>query len=190
MKMYPSHFVPQLKSAMSDEIEYSTFDDHVALLTEKGYLAENFKPAAQLGYWLREFEEQFDQTMLEAMAEMGESHFTMPITGNFNNGLQRVRFDFRYKYDYRSEKLSLLSLHARMGRTSKTYYITDPAFLVRPQEVYELLNRPEELGNNVGLWVKLWHEFQRDRNPENDHKEEKPVYKPPSVGNLPKRLKR
>ncbi len=169
---------------MSDD--YNTLDEHIELLTAKGYLAENFKTAAQLGYWLREFGEQFDQCSKEAMMEQGESRFMMPITGTFNNGLHSVRFVFRYKYDYNADDLTLVSLHTQLGRATKTYYITDPEKLVRPEDVYECLNRPAALDNNARLYIKLWYEFRNQRNPDNDHKEEPPAYKPPKVGSPPK----
>jgi hypothetical protein len=162
---------------MSDD--YSTLDEHIELLTVKGYFAENFKTAAQLGYWLREFGEQFDQCLKEAMMERGESRFMMPITGTFNNGLHSVRFIFRYKYDYNAGDLSLVSLHTQLGQATKTYYITDPEKLVRPEEVYECLNRPIAAENNIRLYIKLWHEFQHQRNPDNDNKLEDPEYRPP-----------
>lgn len=147
---------------------YQTFDDHVELLSEKGYLDPNFKTPTQLGYWLREFQEAFDDCFRIAWMEQGDANFMMPLSGKFNNNLVTVNFHFRYKYDYPQDKLTLISLLAESAGRRKTYYITDPEELVQPQEVYECLSKPDLEKDNIPLFIRLYFEFQRDRNPEND----------------------
>lgn len=160
---------------------YESFDEQADLLTEKGYLTGSVKSSNQVGYWLREFEEEFDRCCMTAHMEDGPVKFMMPLNGKFNDQLQNVRFEFRYEYDPRQEKLSLLSLYANLGRFRKTYEFKTDAELPSAQEVYQTLNIPIAQKDNLSLYVKLFYDFQRDRNPENDHKEEPHLYRPPKL---------
>jgi hypothetical protein len=161
------------------EQTYRTFDDQVTLLTEKGYLESNFKTPAQLGEWLREFRQAVDNAISQAELNGGSCDFMIPLHGKFNEGLDTVTFNFQYRYDLQTEALTLLALRTHMNKGDvkyahakhrKTFRLKNPADLVLPAEVYARLSAPDELTENLPLWARLYRDFQRDKNPENDPK--------------------
>jgi hypothetical protein len=161
------------------EQHYRTFDDHVALLTEKGYLESNFKTPAQLGEWLREFRQAVEYAIIQAPLNGGSSDFMMPLHGKFNEGLDTVTFNFQYRYTLETDELTLLSLRSHMNKGDliyahakhrKTYRLKNPAELVLPAEVHALLSGPDELTDKLPLWARLYRDFERDKNPDNDPK--------------------
>lgn len=163
------------------EKTYRTFEDHVELLTEKGYLDSNFKSPGQLGEWLQEFRETIEYAASQAALNNGSSTFMMPLQGKFNGGLDTVTFNFQYQYTLETptdpEYLRLLSLRSHMqkgdvtytgAKVRKTYRPANPADLVSPAEVYARLSGSEDLAENPALWIRLYRQFQQDRNPAND----------------------
>jgi len=161
------------------EQTYRTIDDHVALLTEKGYLESNFKTPAQLGEWLREFRQAVDDAITQAEMNGGSASFMIPLHGKFNEGLDRVTFNFQYRYDLETEALTLVALRSHMNKGDiqyahakhrKTFRVTDPADLILPAAVYERLSAPDELTDNLSLWARLYRDFEREKNPDNNPK--------------------
>jgi hypothetical protein len=161
------------------EQSYRTFDQHIALLTEKGYLESNFKTPAQLGEWLREFRQAIDYANIQADLNDGSSNFIIPLHGKFNEGLDTVTFNFQYQYTLENENLTLVALRTHMNKGDidyahakhrKTYRLRNPADLILPAEVHALLSGPDKLSDNLSLFARLYREFERDKNPENDPK--------------------
>ena len=158
---------------------YRSFDDHVTLLTEKGYLESNFKTPAQLGEWLREFRQALDHAITQAGLNGGSSDFMIPLHGKFNEGLDTVTFNFQYRYHIETEALTLVALRTYMNKGDvnyahakhrKTFRINNPADLVPPAEVHTRLSAPDELTDNLPLWARLYRDFEREKNQDNDPK--------------------
>jgi hypothetical protein len=148
---------------------YKTVDDHKELLEEKGYLDQNFMTASQAGYWLDEFQAQFDQSYQQSHLAGEPSRFMMDLWGRFNDHLDAVHYTLRYKYDPETERLSLVSVHTRLGKIAKTFYLGEKDVLPSAQDVYTRLAKPAQLENYQSLYHRLAREFLQDRDPGNDY---------------------
>lgn len=149
---------------------YNTLEQHQQLLHEKGFLAPHFIGVTEVGYWLLRFQQQFEQTVQQALLEQQPERFMVELWGKFNNYLDKVHYTLRYKYDPDSERLSLMSLRAALGKHAKAYYFSDHHELPTPESIYDLLAVPEMLKNHRPLFKRLQREFEQDRNPLNDYK--------------------
>lgn len=178
---------------------YITPDQHIELLSDLGYLAGDIKAAKEVGYWIRQFKQEFELAKGRAAVEDDIVRFTIPLVGNFNNYLEKVFFEFRYSYDPKTDELSLEVLNARMGRFRKTYQPSSPEKLVTAAEVYESLSRPAIQDNNTAMYIRLWLEAERDKNRDNDYDPEaksnprdikdEPTIRRPTVGPLSPEIK-
>ncbi|GGA92889.1 hypothetical protein [Puia dinghuensis] len=170
---------------------YRTFEDHIELLTEKGYLDSNFKTPAQLGMWLNEFRQAIEfATSQASLNDQSSATFIMALRGTFNEGLDSITFNFQYRYFPDTENLTLLYLQTHMekgdvsfihAKHRKSYRIDDPSNLILPADAYTRLTTADELENNLPVWARLYGQFQRDRDPENDLKknpQQDPFYDP------------
>ena len=160
-------------------------EKQIELLYEKRYLDPDVKPAHEVGFWIRDFRQTFEQYYVQAQLDDSPAKFQIDLFGKFNAQLQRVNFTFRYRYDPANDSLTMFSLHAHLGRIAKTYYLKADTDLVSAQDVYQCLNGPIELKNNVPLHIDLYLGFRRDRDPANDHQEDirpsKPIIKLPKI---------
>ena len=147
---------------------FETLDENIELLVVKGYLDGNFKTSVQAGYWLREFQEQYDQCRASAVIAQQSGEFTIATYGQFEHGLQPVSFYFRYKFEPAEEKLTLLALYARFGKFKKSYRLRTPADLPLAADVHQTLSKADALNGNLGTYIGLYFQFQRDKNPDND----------------------
>lgn len=141
----------------------------IELLQEKGYLDTNFKTPTQMGYWIREFEEQFNQCREEAHLSGSLARFSIDLSGKFNDHLDTIHFTFRYSYNPDAEALRLTSLHARLYQFSRPFYFGAPGDLPSAQEVYDRLAKAVALKNNEPMYKELQKQFDRDRNVDNDY---------------------
>jgi hypothetical protein len=155
-------------------VPYHTLEQHKQLLQDRGYLDPHFLTATQVGYWLQQFQQQFDQSFQQAHLGDQPERFMMDLWGKFNNYLDKIHYTLRYKYDPALEHLRLFSLHAALGKFSKTFYFDDQQDLPSAQTVYELLAMPQTLKEHQPLFTRLAQEFRLDRDPENDYKELNP----------------
>ena len=145
-----------------------TIRDQEELLFEKGYLHPSFMTASQLGEWLKEFREQYQQCYDTAIFEDTPCRFSVQIRGKFNEQLDEVIFQLRYQFDPSSNALILEALQADLGKTRKNYRLEHSLLLPPAQKVYEILKRPDLRKRNKYLWQRLRKEFFFQRNPEND----------------------
>lgn len=145
-----------------------TFSEQEELLFEKGYLHSSFMTASQLGEWLKEFREQYQQCYDRAIFENTPRRFSVQIRGKFNDQLDEVIFLFRYQFDPNSNALILEALQADLGRTRKSYSLEYSHLLPSAPKVYQILKRPDQLKRNKYLWQRLRKEFFFQRNPDND----------------------
>jgi hypothetical protein len=148
--------------------ENHTVSQHIELLHEKGYLSPDFQSPAQLGSWIREFEQQVDQCIQQAHVAGEVTRFSVDLNGKFNNHLETVRFNLRYSYHPDTEILILNSLHARLYHFSRPFYLPHATDLPAAQEVYDRLAKAVALSDNRPLFNHLVHEFNRDKNIDND----------------------
>ena len=151
------------------EPTYETPSQHIDLLTERGYLSENFKAASKVGYWLREFAEQYEQAKSEAIVEGGERRFQLSIGGKFYGDLEQVNFLFRYRYHPDRDVLELYSLYARLGRATKTIDLSSAAALPEADVVYKHLRNPRGKENDQRMYVRLYFQYLKERDPGNDY---------------------
>ena len=156
---------------------YETPDDHFELLSEKGYLSENFKAGSKVGYWLREFTQEYERVRYDGVTSDQEQKFTMSITGNFNADLERVSFLFRYKYHPENDSISLWSVHARLGKESVSLYLPTSEDLPASDAIYKYLRNPLGKENDTTMFIRNYFQFMRDRDPGNDYHEEIPAFK-------------
>src|SRR6185312_8177079 len=146
-----------------------TPEDHIQLLLEKGYLGQNQKNDWQLGYWCREFTQQYDICRAQALENNRQTRFMMKLIARFNEQLITINFTFRYKYDPVSDSLALASLYAAFGPARKTYYPPRSEDLVPANAVYELLSRADSLHDNKTFFRNLKTQFESQRDPDNDY---------------------
>jgi len=153
---------------------YHTLEQHIDLLSERGYLDANFKTPTQMGYWLKEFQEQFDQAYLQAHLSQKAVRFITEINGRFNSQLDTVHFNFRYLYDPEPNELRLTSLYARLYEFKKPYYFHRELDLPAAQEVYDTLAKAVALKGDQPRNKHLRYEFNRDKNIDNDYQAPNP----------------
>jgi len=146
--------------------------DHKELLEAGGYLAPMFKTPTQLGYWLKELDEQFDQCYQQAHLEGHSMPLVIELWGRFNEQLDPVKYEFRYRYDPTEDSLQLFSLYCRHDRNHLTYDFAYHTHLPSPEDVYNRFAIAASLNKHQELFKRLHHEFRRDRDPANDHSEE------------------
>ncbi len=154
------------------EQTYETPQDQLDLLFEKGYLSENFKTGTKVGYWLKEFTEEYERNRADALIDGQERRFTMSIAGKFNGDLETVHFLFRYKYNPATDTLSLSSVQGRLGKEHEVFYLSKEGDLPTPDAIYQYLRNPESKENDVTMFIRLHLKYLKDRDPANDHKEE------------------
>jgi len=151
---------------------YHTLEDHQQLLELKGYMGDAFKASHKMGYWLKEFREQYDQALYQAAENGVIQKFPMTIYGNFNESLERVKFLLRYEYNPKKDVLSLKSIIATLGITSKPYLLHRSGDLPQAEKVFAFLSKDAILNLQYNLVNTLQKEFYRDREPANDYKPE------------------
>jgi hypothetical protein len=168
-----------VKSAKCYKLEqtYHTLPEHIDLLTERGYLSENFKTAAKVGYWLREFAQQYEDIRSAAIVDDQVRRFQLSIGGKFNQELEQVNFLFRYTYSPATDALTLASVFARLGRASHTFNLPSDRDLPPAEAVYQYLRDPWGKENNTRMFIRLYFQFLKDRNPDNDFVEYTPAFR-------------
>ena len=147
-------------------------EEHIRLLGDKEFLAGNIKDGAKVGYWTREFMEKYDQARVDGKLSDQLQKFTMSLSGAFNGALESVHFLFRYQYTPDDDRLSLFSVHARLGKESKSLYLAQSEDLPTPAEWYNYLRRPRGKENDKTMFIRNYFHYLRDRNPDNDRVEE------------------
>jgi hypothetical protein len=156
---------------------YQTLSEHIELLTERGYLSENFKTAAKVGYWLREFAQQYEDIRSAAIVDEQIRRFQLSIGGKFNQELEQVNFLFRYSYSPATDALTLASIHARLGRASHTFDLPSDKDLPPAEAVYRYLRDPWGKENDTRMFIRLYFQFLKDRDPSNDLVEQTPAFR-------------
>ncbi len=177
----PETVIPHHHPDNTMEFRFEQLDKHYDLLANKGYFSEHFKTATQLGYWLREFEDQYRQAVDLSVTEGGPRRFVIESSGQFNHHLDRVNFRFHYQYDPSQDHISLQSIRASMGKVSERYLFKKPIAFPEAQEVYDVLLHKSVNKQKYDLYKRLQREFHLQRDPLNDHKaEKKSIAKPPA----------
>ncbi|HVU96794.1 MAG TPA: hypothetical protein VHE34_16310 [Puia sp.] len=144
-------------------LPYKTLADHETLLAEKGWLNPEMG-GTRVGDWLKEFREKFEECRIDALTTGRRKEFTLPATGIFNDGLDKVAFTLRYRYDPRVEALALITIQTKLGRTPWTYFLNGRREPPTPTEAYEkLLGREGPLRNEIVL-----NRVQREHDQLND----------------------
>ncbi len=88
----------------------------------------------------------------------------MPAIGTFNDGLDKVSFSLRYRYDPRLESLTLITIQTKLGRTSWTYFLNGRKEPPTPTDAYQKLRlREGPLRNEIVL-----NRIQREHDQLND----------------------
>lgn len=159
------------------EQTYHTLKQHIELLTERGYLAENFKAATKVGYWLRELAQQYEDIRNAAIVDDQERRFQISIGGKFNQDLESVNFLFRYRYTPLTDTLTLASIHARLGRAAHVFDLAADRDLPPAEAVYRYLRDPRGKENDTRMYIRLYFEFQKHRDPGNDYTEPGPSFR-------------
>ncbi|HVU97739.1 MAG TPA: hypothetical protein VHE34_21090 [Puia sp.] len=158
--------------------DHTTLDQHIALLQDKGYLEANFKTATQVGYWLKELQEQFDQSYQQAHLAGEATRFIATISGRFNADLDLLHCSFRYRYDPQSDALSLTSLYTKLYQFKRPYYLDKQMDLPSAQDVYDRLAVALAKKEHEPLFCQLRQEFQREKDPANDYHPPNPRERP------------
>ena len=125
------------------EKSYTTLLQHIDLLSERGYLHGDFKPAYKMGGWLKELEEQYELARYRAHADDVTVRFEIELKGNFNAHIDAVQFRFIYKYDPSKESLDLTFVGAKFDRMYKSYILKDSAKLKEADGIYRTLSQRE-----------------------------------------------
>ena len=148
--------------------QYTTIEDHIALLEEKGYLGPAFGEPSKIGSWLQEFRERFEQARLNAMTSRQKQTFSQPAVGRFDDQLEQVFFNFRFQFHPFKDTLTLRTLQARLGKVPWTYFLNGRHDLPRSMEVYEKLCRREGVRHEAKLLDRIQREYDRANDPFND----------------------
>jgi hypothetical protein len=83
----------------------------------------------------------------------------------------------RYQYTPGDDRLFLFSVHARLGKESKSLYFDQAEDLPTPEQWYKFLRRPRGKENNTTMYVRNYLQNLRQRNPDNDFVEDLPFKK-------------
>ena len=148
-------------------LPYTTLADHETLLAEKSW----FNPEMgdmRLGDWLKEFREKFEECRFDAVTSGKRKEFSMLAIGTFNDGLDKVSFTLRYRYDPRLETLSLITIQTRLGRTSWTYFLNGRKEPPTPTEAYQKLRLREGPLRNEIILKRVQHEHDQQNDPSRD----------------------
>jgi hypothetical protein len=129
------------------EKSYTTLLEHIELLSEKGYLHGDFKPAYKMGGWLKELEEQYELARYTAHADDLPVRFEIELRGKFNAQLDTVQFRFIYKYDPDKESLQLIFVGAKLDNMYKPYILKDSTKLKEAEGIYHTLSQRESYQN-------------------------------------------
>jgi len=89
-----------------------------------------------------------------------------------------VMFNLLYKCFPDSEELQLVSVRARLGKIDKNYELSTSEDLPFADAVYQTLNRPAALKEDIPTYINLYYQFLRDRKPENDYDPDAPLKRP------------
>jgi len=148
-------------------LPYTSFADHEILLAEKGWLNPEMG-GTRLGDWLREFREKFEECRLDAVTAGIRREFSMSAIGTFNDGLDKVSFTLRYRYDPRLEALSLITIQTKLGRTPWTYFLHGRREPPTPTEAYEKLRQREGPLRNQIILSRVQREHDQLNDPFRD----------------------
>jgi hypothetical protein len=119
----------------------TTFDQHLDLLADKGFLEGNFGNAAKIGQWVIEFRERFERAQFDGVTTRKNQDVGIVTTGTFNDSLEKVIFTLGYQYNPRKDVLALLTLTTSLGGTTRTYFLNGRNQPPTPHEAYKKLVR-------------------------------------------------
>lgn len=140
---------------------YFTLDDFEVLLSEKGYLGNEFKTGDKVAYWLRELRERFDECQYNAIGNSCTERFIIEAKGYFNSQLDRVNFMFKFDYDPDKGQLSLNTLQAQLGSSRKAYVITEERPLPAVADVYSFLSKRATYNKTYNRFFRMENEIKR-----------------------------
>lgn len=143
----------------------TTFDRHLDLLTEKGYLEGNFGNPAKIGQSVIEFRERFERAQFDGVTTRKNQDFGMDTTGTFNDSLEKVIFTFGYQYNPRKDVLALLTLQTSLGGTIRTYFLNGRKEPPTPDEAYKKLVRRQGNKRSHLLIEQVRREHDRATHP-------------------------
>jgi len=147
-----------------NRLPYVSITDHETLLAEKGWLNSEMG-GTRIGDWLKEFREKFEQCRSDAVATGMRKEFAMTATGKFNDGLDKVFFTLRYRYDPRQESLSLITIQTKLGLTAWTYFLNGRKEPPMPTQAYEKLREKEGPLRNQIVLSRVQREHERQNDP-------------------------
>lgn len=148
-------------------LPYRTLPDHESLLAEKGWLNPDMG-RTRLGDWLKEFREKFEECRFDAFTSGKRKEFSMPAIGTFNDGLDKVSFTLRYRYDPRLEVLTLITIQAKLGGNPWTYFLNGRREPPTATEAYEKLRQREGPLRNAIILSRVQREHDQLNDPFRD----------------------
>ena len=134
---------------------YKTLSDHEELLSEKGYLAENFKPTWKMSYWLNEMKEIFETARYNATGNNKKETFSLETMGKFQFDLDHVFFRIFFEYNPKNQSLRIKTVRARLGTIKKAYFLKDSKDLPEAEKVHKLLSEKYNLKYKSTLFEKM-----------------------------------
>jgi hypothetical protein len=151
---------------MTAPVLYTTLEDHLQLLEERGYLSDNFLSGHKVASWKQEFTKDYEGVVMEAIDTIGK--FSKDLSGRFDD-IDLVKLNFRFSYHPDNDVLKLNSLYSRMGGYNKPYYFGQSSDLPEATDVYGRLYDIAREQNNVSTLIQSYRDYTKEKNPANDY---------------------
>jgi hypothetical protein len=140
---------------------FNSFDDLETELSEKGYLGGEFKVDYQVGHWLRELHESYNQSQYQAITSGYPSKFSTDMKGKFNSQLDILSFRFHFEYDPGKDALNLNIVSARNGKIGKVYILSQRQALPSASAIYTVLTKRAGKRQDSNRFREMKREIQK-----------------------------